>query len=516
MGSDDPTTLGALELARRIRAGQMTSGAVVEAHIERIQSTQARLNAVVIERFELARQEAKAADEARGRGAPGGPLHGVPITIKESFDVAGLATTAGVTAYRDRIAARDSPLVERLRKAGGVVLGKTNLAQLLWFLESDNPLYGRCNNPWDQERTPGGSSGGEAAVIAAGGSALGIGSDIGGSIRAPAHFCGIHGFKPTSGRLNPAGSIEDLIMPGQEAILSQAGPFARRVEDIDAAMGILLDDVVLGAPWQARELGRVSGLRVGVFEDNGYLPASPALRRAVREAAEALRERGAEVVPFEPPDPTLANDLYNRIMTADGARCLKRALRGSKADKRLKAMFFFIGMPGFARVLLHLLARITGQRYGASNLRTCGPFSADQYWQLIKERNEYKARFFAAMDRQSLDVLLCPPLSTVALRHGMSVDVVSGQSYLCPFNLLGMPAGVVAATRVRAGEESDRQASWDYVLRKIKKIENGSAGLPAGVQIAGRPHQDETVVAAMAAIEQGLSGKPDYPVRPPL
>lgn len=518
MATQDWTKLGALELGRRIREGDVTSAEVVEAHIARIQGTHGRLNAVVLDRFDAARKEAEAADRARKRGESRGALHGVPITIKESFHVEGMPTSAGVLAYKDQIAKTDSPLVARLRGAGGVVLGKTNIAQLLFFLESDNPVYGRCNNPWSQERTPGGSSGGEAAVISAGGSPLGIGSDIGGSVRGPAHFCGIHGFKPSSGRLNPRGSIEDIIMPGQEAILSQAGPLARRVEDLDAAMGILLDDGELGAAWKPRPLGQVEGLRVGVFEDNGVVQASPALRRAVREAADVLRERGAEIVPFELPEGPLANRLYTQLMTADGLSCLVRALNGTRADARLRQMFFFLRMPRIFRLFLRGLAAVTGQRAGGMNLRESGPYSADFYWQLIAERNRYKARFFEAMERARLDVLLCPPLATAALRHGTSIDVNIGQSYISVFNLLGMPAGTVAATRIREGEESDRPRSVDYSVRKILKLERGSAGLPAGVQIAGKPFEDERVVAVMAAVEEGLSGKSDYPPAsgPPL
>jgi fatty acid amide hydrolase len=513
--SDDWTSLGALELGRKIRDGQATSRQVVQAHIARLRATHDRLNALVLDRYDAALAEADAADRARGRGEIAGPLHGVPITIKESFDVEGLPTTGGMDAYRDNVAKKDSPLVERLRRAGAVVLGKTNISQLLFYLESDNPVYGRCNNPWNPERTPGGSSGGEGAVIAAGGSPLGLGSDIGGSIRAPAHFCGISGFKPTSGRLNPVGTIEHVIMPGQEAILSQAGPLARRVEDLDAAMGLILDDGALGKAWSPRPLGDVRGLRAGVFEDNGVVAASPALRRAVREAAAALRERGAEIVPFDPPDVATANSLYTVLMTADGLRCLSRALRGSRPDKRIRMLRFFLRIPRVVRLFVRLLALLTGQRTGGANLRDSGPISADRYWQLIAERNRYRARFLEAMDRARLDVLVCPPLATAALRHGLSVDLTLGQSYACLFNLLGLPAGTVAATRVREGEEGDRPRSVDYVVRRMRAVEEGSTGLPVGVQIAARPFQDELVVSVMAAVEAGLEGKPDYPSRPP-
>jgi fatty acid amide hydrolase len=192
-------------MARQIAAGAITSAELVEAHIRRIEAVNPRLNAVVVTRFEQARAEAAAADEARRRGDPLGPLHGVPITIKECFHVAGTPSTEGVGRFASELVAHDAPLVARLRRAGAIVLAKTNVPQLLLMHETDNPVYGRTQNPWDLERGPGGSSGGEGAIVASGGSPLGLGNDIGGSIRFPAHSCGICGIKPTTLRLTNAG-----------------------------------------------------------------------------------------------------------------------------------------------------------------------------------------------------------------------------------------------------------------------------------------------------------------------
>src|SRR5262245_5945716 len=180
------TGLSAVELARRIRAGELASRKVVDAFIERIEEVNPKLNAVVVRRFDEARREADAADAARGRSEAQGPLHGVPITVKESFHLAGTPATAGIETFAHDNATEDGVLVARLKAAGAIVVGKTNVAQCLWYVESDNPLYGKTNNPWNLDRAVGGSSGGEGAILAARGAPLGLGTDIGGSVRFPA------------------------------------------------------------------------------------------------------------------------------------------------------------------------------------------------------------------------------------------------------------------------------------------------------------------------------------------
>lgn len=194
------TQYSATELADLIAAGRVSAVQVVQAHIARIERVNPRLNAVVVARFEQAMDEARAADARQARGELLGPLHGVPITIKECLDLVGTPSTFGMPSRRHDYPAADDPYVRRLREAGAIVLGKTNVPQALIYNESSNALYGRTNNPWDVRRTPGGSSGGEAAIIAACGSPLGLGTDIGGSVRLPASFCGITSLKPTTWR----------------------------------------------------------------------------------------------------------------------------------------------------------------------------------------------------------------------------------------------------------------------------------------------------------------------------
>ena len=341
-GAPELTWCSAGELARLVAAGTVSAREVVEAHIDRIEAVDERLNAVIARRFDDARAEADAVDAARARGETLGPLAGVPITVKEQFDVEGLATTFGLPTGATSCRRRDGPLVTRLRDAGAIILGKTNVAELLFYQEGDNPLFGRTNNPWDLERTSGGGSGGEGAIIAAGGSPLGLAADIGGSIRTPAHFCGIQGLRPTSGRLTNLDSPPELFFPGMEAVILDPGPMARTVADLELAMR------VLAAPGLEKLDPRIAP--VAWPDPKARLDRGAADRRLrgrrllARVAGAAPRgaggggdpdERGAIVEPFADPDPEAATRFYFSFLMADGLRWPKN-LRGNPVDGRVK------------------------------------------------------------------------------------------------------------------------------------------------------------------------------------
>ena len=234
---DELIYTSATSLAQAIREKQISSQEVVEAYIQRIEAVNPQLNAVVQLTADSALTQAKQADGALAHGEITGPLHGVPITVKDSFDTKGIISTAGTKGRASYIPQQDATAVARMRAAGAIVLGKTNLPELSLAYESNNLIYGRTNNPYDLSRTPGGSSGGEAAIIAAGGSPLGLGTDAGGSIRVPAHFCGIAGLKPTSGRIPFTGLLPPAL--GASARLRHVGPMARYVEDLALTLPIL-------------------------------------------------------------------------------------------------------------------------------------------------------------------------------------------------------------------------------------------------------------------------------------
>jgi Asp-tRNA(Asn)/Glu-tRNA(Gln) amidotransferase A subunit family amidase len=403
------TSLSATEMAKSIASGALSSRAVVEAHIRRIETINPRINAVVVPLFAQALTEADEADAARARGDKLGSLHGVPITIKESFDVKDTPTTMGLSARAGQLSASDSPLVARLRAAGAIILGKTNVPQMVMYNEADNPVYGRTNNPWNPERATGGSSGGCAAIVAGRGSPLSLGSDIGGSVRLPASACGVHSFKPTSGRLTMLG-----------------------------------------------------------------------------------------------------------LVFGDGMAGVRRALKGSKIDWRIRCIVLSAAPPKIFYKLSAWQWSLLGQKRIASDARSLGSLSTKAYWRLVDERTRYRAAFIAALDAGGFDAIICPPDGLPALLHGSSFLLSNAMSYTTLFNLLGLPAGVVAATSVREGEESDRPSSLDVVERAARKVETGSAGLPVGVQIASRHWREDIALSIMSALEEHFTAQPDYPRNPPL
>jgi fatty acid amide hydrolase len=297
--------LSASEMLPLLSKREISSEEIVRALFERIAACDSKVKAFVHRFEDRAIQEAKRADHARSRGEALGPIHGLPITAKESIGTEGLAVTLGVEAHRGRIADRDAAVLRALARSGAILIGKTNVSQLLLFHESDNPIWGATNNPWNLTRVPGGSSGGEAAAIAAGMSLFGVGTDIGGSIRVPAAFCGIYGLKPTNDRWSNLGTFGALA--GQEVIRGQTGPMARTARDLallfaagDPIWMAAEDPSVPPIPVADHSKLNVSGLRVGVYEDDGFLPPAASVRRAVRTAADRLKKAGVEVVPFEP------------------------------------------------------------------------------------------------------------------------------------------------------------------------------------------------------------------------
>jgi len=296
-----PALLTATEVASAIRAGQLSASEVLESQLERIERLNPGLNAIVTLDAESARTRAREADRALATGALWGPLHGVPITIKDSFDTAGLRTTCGYRPFLGRIPREDATAVARLRDAGAIILGKTNVPEFVKRIQTDNGAFGRTNNPWDLSRTPGGSSGGAAAAIAAGLSFLELGSDIGGSIRIPSHFCGVYGLKTTSGRVSAKGHVSSA-RPSQppagcEALFSLAsfGPIARSIEDLEVALTILSEPNTPPLAPPAQKI--ISELRVAWTDDFGEAPLDASSRLAMHGLVEALSQRGWRVEP---------------------------------------------------------------------------------------------------------------------------------------------------------------------------------------------------------------------------
>lgn len=290
-------------LAHKIKAKELSSVEVVRAHLEHIHTVNPRLNAVVFATAESAIKEARAADRrARGRNAVLGPLHGVPFTAKDIFNTAGLPTTAGLRLLRSRIPDHDATVVARMRRAGAILIGKTNCPPGGSEEDGWSPARGGTRNPYDINRSPGVTSSGEAAIIAAGGSPLGLGSDSGGSIRLPAHYCGVAALKPTAGLIPVTGAYG--LVGGLSDTRSQVGPMARYVSDLRIAMRVLAgpDGVDSGVvPVRAWTAPKLEGLRVAWYADDGMARPTPAVAATVRAAARALTDAGCNVSEERPP-----------------------------------------------------------------------------------------------------------------------------------------------------------------------------------------------------------------------
>ncbi|MEM1247863.1 MAG: amidase family protein [Acidobacteriota bacterium] len=316
---------GLQELASKIREREISSVELTQYLIDRIEKRDEALNAVVVRNFERALDAARAADEALAAGRDLGPLHGIPMTVKESFDVTGLETTWGIPAAAGKnVATGDAVVVERLQQAGAHILGKTNVPLLLADTQSYNAIYGTTNNPWNVERTPGGSSGGAGAALAAGFTPLEAGSDIGGSIRNPAHFCGVYGHKPTWGVVPMRGHTP----PGaaavpQDADLAVVGPLARSAEDLAFAFELLAGPDILHSPgWKldlpAPRAASLSELRIAVWPTDEVAPVSDEMAGRVLDVADRLAKLGAKVSDTARPsfDPAHHQKTYMALLNA--------------------------------------------------------------------------------------------------------------------------------------------------------------------------------------------------------
>jgi len=489
--AEDPVT--AVGIARAVAGGACPPTQPLAAHIARHRATHASLNALVQPRHGAAQVEADRLIAA-GRGGADLPLAGVPVSVKECFAVSGMLTTLGIPARRHAVDAIDAPIVVRLRQAGGLVVGKANVPQAMYLHETDNPVWGRTNHPSHPDRGPGGSSGGDAALVAAGVVPLAVGTDLAGSIRQPAHACGICGLLPRSATLGDGGAFDT--MPSLVAVRPRAGFLARTVDDLALAL-----DVLAGSPPAADAGGRES-LRVGAWDDTGPLEPSSAVRRAVAEAEATLRHAGATV---ERLDGALAEEaawLLLGLLSADGGADIRRLFAGTRPMPSVRRLVRLAALPGWARPGLASVARWGGRRIEARALVATGPRRGAALNGLLDRVADFAARFATATAR--FDVLVCPVSAVPALPHGLASRLIVAAAPCLLANLLDLAAGAVPVTHVRAEEESGRTMSRDPVVRAAIAADRGSAGLPIGVQVVGlpprtasaAPRQQEAVVLA--------------------
>ncbi len=510
-------SLSASEIARHLESGELSSVDVVDALIERRRAIDPAVNAFT-QINENARAQAEAADEARARGEARSPLHGLPITIKDNLDFEGLDSTLGLRNRAQRPASEDAVLVAELRRLGAIVLGKTNVPQLLLAQETENDVYGVTRNPWSPDRVPGGSSGGEGAALATGMSPLGIGTDIGGSIRIPAHFCGVAGLKPTVDRWSNRGS--QTAVPGQELVRAQIGPMARTVADLELVWTSVSTQSQADADPQVPPIapGRpdaieLSGLRIGIYDTDDLIEPVPALRRAVHRAAEILADAGATIVEYAPTPSADIIYMWMAALTSDGGVTIDRSLAGEPPSPQLKPSRMIARVPGPARRLAaSALARL-GEHRVARLLDVLGRKPVEEFWKLTNERTLLRRRESDAWQRAEIDALICPAHVVPAMRHRESSDFTLSIGPCARWSLLNFPAGSVPVTRVRSGE-TDYPRESDRLDAKVKRVSAGSEGLPIGVQVVTRPYREDVALAVMRHIEIGARSDAQAPKTP--
>jgi amidase len=454
-------SLSATRQAGLIRDRELSSVELIEAHLSHIAAVNPSINAVVELLDGSALNQARAADDAVAQGHSIGPLHGVPFSVKDSIEVEGTRCTAGTVGRATApLSTADATLVARLRQAGAIPIAKTNLPDLLFAFESDNLLFGRTNNPYDITRTSGGSSGGEAALIAACGSPMGLGSDCAGSVRLPAAFCGIAAIKPTSRRLPRTGHFPPS--GGWIEALWQIGPMARQIEDLVLMMGLLtgpdgVDPAVADVPFSPLDERELGSLRIAFHTDNGCCAASQEVAAVVHAAAGALALDASGAEEARPSCVSEAYDLEMKLLGADGGDSLREYLAA-------------IGSCRVHPLLTGWLDKLEAYRTDLAGFQ--------RYW---AEWDQYRSEIACFLRRH--DAIICPAYPQPALPHGASTEDANfrGFSYTMAYNLAGLP-GVV----VRCGESS--------------------SGLPIAVQILARPWREDVALAIAARLEQALGG----------
>jgi Asp-tRNA(Asn)/Glu-tRNA(Gln) amidotransferase A subunit family amidase len=456
------------QITQGIHSKNVSPVEIVELHLKRIESIQPQLNAFVHLDPEGAREQARAAERTLTHGGQLGPLHGVPLSIKSCIDVASWPCPAGSLLRKDYISDQDAPLVSRLKAAGAILLGNTNTPEFLMAYETDNRLTGKTSNPWNLAYSAGGSSGGEAAAIASGCSAGGVGSDGGGSIRVPAHFCGICGLKPTPGRIPSTGHFP----PGAGAFswIGVVGPMARTIADVRLLFEVMAgpdagDALSAPVPMRTYRENELRGMRIGVLDSDALGVATPETCATIAQAAKSLAAQGFAV----------------ELFRLDGL------------DRALELWWFFFGP-----VIAHLIQRsVAGQedqispmlREYLSHANSRNPITLDQFTKACAERDLLRAEILRQM--RNTPILLSPVSSSPAFRHGEG-NYLPGTGYRDTMrfsqwlNLTGFPGASVP-------------------------IGHSNEGLPIGVQIIGRPFEEELLLGVAECLERARGPWEDPP-----
>jgi Asp-tRNA(Asn)/Glu-tRNA(Gln) amidotransferase A subunit family amidase len=498
----------ASSVVTKVQHGELKPVSVLRAYGKRAIESQPELNAIT----EFMIKDAEKWAETTNTN---GPLAGFPVSLKDTINVTGYDSSIGYTCRSFKPAQKDAPIVRMLRDAGAFPYVKTNVPYTMLSFECYNDIWGVTKNPYHQDYVPGGSTGGEAALLAFGASRLGVGTDVAGSVRVPAHFSGIYSLKCSIGRFPKLGNTTS--MAGQEGIPAVYSPMARSLPDLSFFLRTIIDMKpwdydysVHPIPW--REVELPSKLKIGVIYDDGVVTPSPACARALGLTVASLQKQGHEIVTFDAPDPLRCLRIASQLLCSDAGRIATRGqVCGENNDAGVGRMLAAQRLPRiFKKIYAWFLEHIYGDKVWAYMVRDWNEKTITERWDLVAEREAYKGEFFDQWKKQDIDILLTVPNATPALPHKGLYESISSCGYTFMFNLLDYSAGVLPVTRV--DREKD-QLPTGFKVNKLNRIARGAYGnynadkmhgLPVGVQVVGQRLEEEKVLMAMAVVEDAL------------
>ncbi|KAG2140696.1 amidase signature domain-containing protein [Suillus clintonianus] len=516
------------ELVQRHNAGSLSTASILNAYGKKVVSAQKATNCLagimiqeaLIQKVPVSPTETDHTVIPEQRLTP---LSGVPVSIKDCIDIEGYDTTVGYSSKVNHPASSSAAIVRLLHDAGAITHVKTTVPPGLLGLETSSDLFGRTSNPYNEKYVSGASTGGGGALLACRGSVIEIGTDLGGSIRMPAHFCGVYGMKSSAGRFPGWGTLPPV--PGLESVATTCAPMSRRLDDLEEFWKRVMemrpweyDHTCVPLPWRSINL-QDTKLKFGVVWKDGVIPPSPACHRALEWVCDALEKQGHEVVDFSPPSIAEGLNIGFQLCFGDGgAGFFDPVRKDEKLDPVMVALRSLLGMPLWIKKIMAMITRkFTGDEFGASMLETVHLKSPAEERALVVSRDEYRAKWHRAWEDEGFDFLLTVPHSLPAIPAGTAekATLVSA-GYMTIFNILDYVAGVLPVSFVDRQSDAlpkDFMTSAEYknmgmISKGAYSVYDADAmhGLPVGVQVVGRRFEEEKVLQGMKIVEDALEG----------
>ncbi|XP_046552493.1 fatty-acid amide hydrolase 1-like isoform X1 [Haliotis rubra] len=504
-------SLSLTDLQHKLQRGDLTAMDVLRAYQSRALEVDEKMNCVVepiLEAEELAMLCDSKTD-------PKGPLHGIPVSVKENIELKGYDCTGGMEYYVNKPVAQDAVVIQVLKQQGAIPFMRTNIPQTLYSYACSNPIYGVTTHPKDPTRSPGGSSGGEGALLGAGGSICGLGTDIGGSVRVPAQMCGVCALKPTRGRLSPEGHF--TVNPGQTLVQGVVGPMAQDVEGLVKLTEALMapemfarDPQVVPIPFRKEMYESTCPLKIGFYTWDGNIRPVPATIRAVHVAKTALEKIGHKVVSFSPPQiATVFPSMFVAPMGGDRCQSVMERMANDHVDESLTLVYAACSIPTWLVTLISKALQPLDPVLAKSFQKFTGVKSVYDWYKVAVRIQNYRKEFLEHWRRQDLDAVICPVYPCPAVVLSSAGKLTAGGSYCALYNVLRYSAGSIPVTTVTEADVQEVADPKVYpattLLEKlVKRGSKGSEGLPVSVQCVCLPYHEEQVLRVMHDVERGL------------